>query len=81
MGNSREVYSVVTDMMDDQEWMMAASNSELRSKWVAARERLEELTINFMNLRSGGCAMETLLDEAKREVGVLEAELVRRGDV
>ncbi len=44
-----------------------------------AKVRLAELRESFMRLRSGGCAMEALVDQAQAELDALDAELRVRG--
>ena len=42
--------------------------------------RLAELRESFMRLRSGGCAVEALLDQAQAELDAVDAELRSRGE-
>ena len=43
--------------------------------------RVTELRESFMRLRSGGCAMEALVDQAQADLDALDAELRLRGIV
>lgn len=66
-------------MSDPGRWQ-AATSEELRQELAEARARIAELEESFMQLRAGGCAMDTLLERAQAEAAAIEAVLMARGE-
>ncbi len=52
----------------------------LKAELRRAQDQVRELQQNFNQLRSGGCALETLLEEARSELELIEELLKGRGE-
>jgi hypothetical protein len=62
-----------------REQLSEETNEQLRARFRETQRRIEELRRAFMSLRSGGCALDRLMEDALAEQAMVETLLRERG--